>query len=83
MDREYEAFGEDPDLTARAEKLDEGLDVIVRSWTGQEFTFGAQHDQARAVRMLPTPVQKPRPPIWLAGRGRTSPRSYGLRDGTE
>lgn len=68
MDREYEAFGEDPDLTARAEKLDEGLDLMARSWSGEQLTFNGQHHKASAVQMLPTPVQKPRPPIWLAGR---------------
>lgn len=68
MDREYAGFGEEPELKARAEKLDEGLDVIVRSWTGEQFSFDGRHHQAHAVRMLPPPAQKPRPPIWLAGR---------------
>lgn len=68
MDDEYAGFGEDADLRTRAGGLDEGLEIVTRSWTGQEFSFDGEHHRVGPVRMLPTPVQQPRPPVWVAGR---------------
>lgn len=65
---EYASFGEDPDVAVRAEKLDEGLEIVRRSWTGEEFSFSGRHYTCDGVRMLPTPAQRPRPPVWVAGR---------------
>jgi alkanesulfonate monooxygenase SsuD/methylene tetrahydromethanopterin reductase-like flavin-dependent oxidoreductase (luciferase family) len=50
---EFSKFGEEADARARAVALDEGLDQLVRYWSG-EFE--------------PRPVQQPRIPIWLAAR---------------
>lgn len=68
LDEEYAAFGEDPDLRDRAARLDEGLEVVARSWRGETFSYAGRHHRVTDVRMLPTPVQTPRPPVWLAGR---------------
>jgi alkanesulfonate monooxygenase SsuD/methylene tetrahydromethanopterin reductase-like flavin-dependent oxidoreductase (luciferase family) len=50
---ELEEFGEVVDPRERARLLDQGLDRLTRYWAG-EFE--------------PAPVQKPRIPIWVAGR---------------
>lgn len=60
MDAEYADFGEDPSLPVRGALLDSGLDALVESW--------------QAWR--PEPVQRPRIPIWCAGRW---PRKVGFR----
>jgi alkanesulfonate monooxygenase SsuD/methylene tetrahydromethanopterin reductase-like flavin-dependent oxidoreductase (luciferase family) len=49
---ELEEFGEVTDARERARLLDEGLDALDRYWAG-EFE--------------PVPVQRPRPPVWVAG----------------
>jgi alkanesulfonate monooxygenase SsuD/methylene tetrahydromethanopterin reductase-like flavin-dependent oxidoreductase (luciferase family) len=49
---ELEPFGEVTDTRERARLLDEGLDALARYWAG-EFE--------------PVPVQRPRPPVWVAG----------------
>jgi alkanesulfonate monooxygenase SsuD/methylene tetrahydromethanopterin reductase-like flavin-dependent oxidoreductase (luciferase family) len=67
MDAEYAAFGEDPSLRVRAGKLDDSLAALDTWWSG---------GTAYGVRMTPTPVQRPRPPVWCAGRW---PATAGFR----
>jgi Luciferase-like monooxygenase len=64
---EFALFGEEPDDRLRAEKLDEGLAILTGLWTGEEFEFTGKHYSLRKTRFLPTPVQRPRPPVWIAG----------------
>ncbi len=68
LDAEYADFGESADPKVIAEKLDEGVDLIARFWTGEPVTFSGKHFTARDITLLPTPVQRPRPPVWVAGR---------------
>jgi alkanesulfonate monooxygenase SsuD/methylene tetrahydromethanopterin reductase-like flavin-dependent oxidoreductase (luciferase family) len=64
--QEFTKFGEDPNLKVRAAKLDEGLAIIDGLFTGKPFSFAGEHFQLTDVEFLPTPLQKPRMPIWLA-----------------
>lgn len=66
-DAEFERLGEDPDDRVRAAKLDEGLEVLTRLWTGEPVDFAGAHLQVRGMRFDPTPVQRPRIPIWVGG----------------
>lgn len=64
---EHARFGEDPDDRIRARSLDEGLDILVGLWSGQQFSYlGEVHKVENAV-FLPTPLQEPRIPVWIAG----------------
>jgi alkanesulfonate monooxygenase SsuD/methylene tetrahydromethanopterin reductase-like flavin-dependent oxidoreductase (luciferase family) len=65
--RDFTAFGEDADAKIRAEKLDEGLEVLNGLWSGKEFSFHGKHYEVNEVEFLPKPLQSPRIPIWLAG----------------
>jgi len=64
---EFEAFGEDGDPKVRAEKLDEGLDVLAGLWSGETFSFNGNHYQVKEACFLPPPVQSPRIPVWVCG----------------
>ena len=64
---DYIPFGEAGDNPTLAQKLDEGLEVLCGLWSGQPFTFKGRHYQVDDVTFLPTPLQSPRPPIWIAG----------------
>jgi alkanesulfonate monooxygenase SsuD/methylene tetrahydromethanopterin reductase-like flavin-dependent oxidoreductase (luciferase family) len=64
---DFEAFGEEADPKVRGEKLDEGLEVLARLWTGNPVTFQGKHYQVKDVKFLPKPLQTPRIPIWVAG----------------
>jgi alkanesulfonate monooxygenase SsuD/methylene tetrahydromethanopterin reductase-like flavin-dependent oxidoreductase (luciferase family) len=65
---EFEAFGEDPDRRVRADRLDEGLEILAGLETGDPFRFDGRHHRVLEAQFLPTPVQRPRIPIWVAGR---------------
>ncbi len=65
---EFASFGESFDLRERARKLDESLEIITRLWSGKECNFEGRYFQAKRVKFEPTPLQKPRIPIWVGGR---------------
>jgi probable F420-dependent oxidoreductase len=53
----------------RLERLEEAIDVLDGLFTGGPFTYAGHHYRTENARCLPRPVQQPRPPIWLGGRG--------------
>jgi alkanesulfonate monooxygenase SsuD/methylene tetrahydromethanopterin reductase-like flavin-dependent oxidoreductase (luciferase family) len=65
---EYEAFGEQGDAKVTAERLDEALDVVVGLWSGVPFTHQGKYYTVTNGQFLPRPVQRPRIPVWIAGR---------------
>jgi len=66
-DADFELLGEDPDDRVRADKLDEGLELLVGFWKGEPFEFHGRHFHVREAQFLPAPVQRPRIPIWVGG----------------
>jgi alkanesulfonate monooxygenase SsuD/methylene tetrahydromethanopterin reductase-like flavin-dependent oxidoreductase (luciferase family) len=65
-DAEFEHFGESGDRKVRARKLDEGLAILDGLWSGEPFAFDGDEFQVRETVFLPVPVQRPRPPVWVA-----------------
>ncbi|HEY5638616.1 MAG TPA: LLM class flavin-dependent oxidoreductase [Dehalococcoidia bacterium] len=70
---EMEPFGVDPE-TNRAE-WDEAVRMIPKMWTQDEFSWESELMRIPPRNVLPKPVQKPHPPLWMAG---TQPASAGL-----
>ncbi len=66
-DVENLAMGHDP--SARVGRMVEGLQALERLWTGEPASFDGKHFQLRDVRISMPPLQRPRPPIWLAANG--------------
>ena len=56
-------------LPVRHEQLVEAVDLLVRLFEGDHVTFSGAHWSARDARFLPHAMQRPRPPIWVGGRG--------------
>lgn len=54
--------------------MDEALEIIIRAWTEERFSFEGRHFRLRDVRMTPKPVQKPRQPIWVGRTGKAGAR---------
>ncbi|TJZ41451.1 LLM class flavin-dependent oxidoreductase [Streptomyces piniterrae] len=67
VEDEYGSFGEPTDPAVLAERLDEGLDLLERYWSGEPVTHHGRHYEVDDVRLLPTPVQRPRMPVWIGG----------------
>lgn len=65
---EMSAFGEETDSHTLGAMLDEGLAVIDGLWSGEPFSFYGQHYMVKDAQFLPSPVQQPRIPVWVAGR---------------
>lgn len=64
--QEYSAYGESPDDRPHGAMLDEALDILTGLWSGELFNYDGAHYHIHDVRHLPTPVQRPRIPIWVA-----------------
>lgn len=69
---EYTAFGEDADAKRLGDILDEGAAVLTALWDGSTLDHHGTIT-AKAVRMIPGPVQQPRIPLWF-GTARTTGR---------
>ncbi|GAA3436926.1 LLM class flavin-dependent oxidoreductase [Kutzneria kofuensis] len=67
IEDEFGSFGEPTDPAVLAERLDEGLDLLRRYWSGEPVTHAGRHFQVRDVTLLPATVQRPRPPVWIGG----------------
>jgi alkanesulfonate monooxygenase SsuD/methylene tetrahydromethanopterin reductase-like flavin-dependent oxidoreductase (luciferase family) len=67
IDDEYGSFGEPTDPVVLAERLDEGLDLLARYWTGEQVDHAGRHFTVHDVALLPPTVQQPRPPVWVGG----------------
>src|SRR5215471_151797 len=47
-------------------RLEEGIHIITRLWTEERVSYQGKFHAFRDVRLMPRPVQKPHPPIWIA-----------------
>ena len=59
--------GEPTDAKIRAELMDESLAILDGLWTGRPFGFEGRHYRFEPMTFRPTPVQRPRIPIWVVG----------------
>src|SRR5450755_566714 len=57
-----------PAPRVRAEKLDEGLAILVGLWSGEVFSHHGRYYTVDETVFRPRPLQRPRIPIWVAGR---------------
>ena len=73
---EIKTFDGPMDPKVRAAMLDEGLAILLGLWSGEKFSFEGTYWHVRDAQFLPTPIQKPRIPIWVAG---TWPRKPPFR----
>lgn len=48
------------------ERLQECLDILVRAWTQERFSYHGKYYQFQDVCVTPKPLQKPHPPICMA-----------------
>jgi alkanesulfonate monooxygenase SsuD/methylene tetrahydromethanopterin reductase-like flavin-dependent oxidoreductase (luciferase family) len=63
--RELSAFGEERDPRARAALLDEALELVIDVWRGEAVTRDGPAFALDDAVVRPTPLQQPRPPVWL------------------
>src|SRR5262245_24963793 len=68
----YDGFGRSMDESR--ELFAEGIDIIDKAWSQNTLAYEGSYRRVPNLPVLPRPVQRPRPPIWI-GAGPT-PESY-------
>jgi alkanesulfonate monooxygenase SsuD/methylene tetrahydromethanopterin reductase-like flavin-dependent oxidoreductase (luciferase family) len=76
---EFAKFGEPDDPKVRAEKLDEGLELLRQLWSGEEVSHRGRHYVVDGVRLAPVPAAPV--PIWIGGRSPSALRRAARWDG--
>ncbi len=63
VNREWDTFGIDPEEAS--EQVAEALRLIPRFWTEAPFAYESKYLSIPARDVVPKPVQKPHPPLWV------------------
>src|SRR5579871_2089093 len=61
---EFEAFGIPPQESAS--RFRETVEIVLQAWTHEKLHFAGQNFAFDGVEVLPKPLQKPHPPVWMA-----------------
>ena len=68
---EHRQLGIDfPPVPDRFDRLEDTLEVMSRLFSGEVVSYQGRHANLDDARLLPVPVQRPHPPIWIGGSGR-------------
>lgn len=62
--REFRAFGVPAEESA--ERMQECVEVVLAAWRDGKLDHRGRHFEFRDVEVLPKPLQRPHPPVWLA-----------------
>jgi natural product biosynthesis luciferase-like monooxygenase protein len=71
---EYAVFGYD--WGNAQSRLPEALDIVMKAWTGGEFEWHGEHYHFPTLNVLPKPLQKPHPPIYVTAN--RDPESFAM-----
>jgi len=61
------------------ERFDETLEVLLKAWTEERFTYEGKYFQFHDVCAIPKPYQKPHPPLRVAATSEESYAAVGRR----
>ena len=73
MEEEFQAL-DTPPFAERGAVTDEYLQAFKELWTSDAPTFEGKYCRFSNINLLPRPVQKPHPPIWVGGQSRRAIR---------
>jgi alkanesulfonate monooxygenase SsuD/methylene tetrahydromethanopterin reductase-like flavin-dependent oxidoreductase (luciferase family) len=71
--QELDGFGVDYERTR--DEVREALEIIVKAWTEEVLEYNGKLLQVPPRRVVPKPIQKPHPPMWMAC---VAPDSYEI-----
>jgi alkanesulfonate monooxygenase SsuD/methylene tetrahydromethanopterin reductase-like flavin-dependent oxidoreductase (luciferase family) len=69
---EFRAFGVSQEESAP--RFQEAVEVVLQAWKSERLTHRGRYFQFEDIEVLPRPMQKPHPPVWLAA---SSPDAIG------
>ena len=61
---EFDAFGVPPEDSYPLFR--ENVEIVIKAWTDERLTYKGKYHSFHDVEVLPKPLQKPHPPVWLA-----------------
>ncbi|MBI2544215.1 MAG: LLM class flavin-dependent oxidoreductase [Candidatus Rokubacteria bacterium] len=64
LKHEFEGFG--IDVEEKRERFDEALDILLKAWAGERFSYEGKYHRVKDVQLNVLPLQKPHPPVWIA-----------------
>jgi F420-dependent oxidoreductase-like protein len=70
-EEEYRQYGWEfpPEPATRIRQMEEAVELILKMWTEPRTTFHGRYFHVEDAILEPKPVQKPRPPVMIAGGG--------------
>jgi F420-dependent oxidoreductase-like protein len=71
FEEEYKQYGWEfpPKPATRIRQMEEAVELILKLWTEKRTTFHGRYFHVENAILEPKPVQKPRPPVLIAGAG--------------
>jgi F420-dependent oxidoreductase-like protein len=71
FEEEYRQYGWEfpPQPATRIRQMEEAVQLILKMWTEPRTTFHGRYFRVEDAILEPKPVQKPRPPVMIAGGG--------------
>jgi alkanesulfonate monooxygenase SsuD/methylene tetrahydromethanopterin reductase-like flavin-dependent oxidoreductase (luciferase family) len=70
-------------LEENVERYAEELDILLKAWTEDRFSYDGKHYKVKDLQVVPKPVQRPHPPIYQVGSSakwfqRAAKNGYGV-----
>ena len=72
LEKEFDALG--ADFEHRNDVADDALVAMKLAWSGADVKHAGRGYRASGNTMLPLPIQKPHPPLWVGGNSRRAAR---------
>ena len=69
----FEGYG--VPLSESRQRFEETLEIVLKAWTTEEFSYQGQYYQFQDLRVVPKPYQQPYPPIYVAAN---SPDTFDI-----
>jgi probable F420-dependent oxidoreductase len=73
---EFEVLG--ADFSTRGKRFDEAIEAMSAAWSGKSVDREGTFYPAHGHSMVPVPIQRPRPPIWVGGNSAAAMRRAAL-----
>ncbi|HEX4218708.1 MAG TPA: LLM class F420-dependent oxidoreductase [Acidimicrobiales bacterium] len=66
------------DFATRGKRFDEAIEAMTAAWSGESVERDGTFYPAHGHSMVPAPVQRPRPPLWVGGNSVAARRRAAL-----
>ncbi len=63
QEADFRAFG--IERRHRVGRFEEAIQILEKAWSGERFSHKGRHFDIEDVTILPRPIQRPRPPLWI------------------